>query len=922
MPITISSINGLGGDPPTQIAVKGTVSGCDVLFVTMSCSAEGVRQVDIRRGGVWSVTFNNDKGCACGSPVTVVASCHAGMTDQVEEALVLSCDPPPPRCCDSVTVAVDTAPLPCVGEGGKVAVQCSATASPADCTDAFEWSVSELATGSELHPFTAGGRTFSYSYPKAGRYRVTVRVTQDDRCEARILSDSVELTLAACAAVDACIGGELVADCRLDLPKNDVVESIDFERFFRLDLRFGDLQDATTPAPTPADEGAPGLANIGALSLALFLPFRQDWKLCGYCRGRLVNSFSLGPEEEQTVEIFKWDRITRNMESGAEFEAEDTTESSSTRRDTSDVARDVSREAGFDTNSKGNVGFTVGVAKFNIDAGLNARTALKEGEKATRAAIVEATAKATGRVRTSRTLKVVETRESGQETRTTRRLRNANKCNTLTVAFFEILANYLVSTYVRTDAVRLVVLVESSDLIRIAGFDRATVRTHERSLRLALLDSTLADGFAAARFLDARDRACAVLCAGCGCRPDTGASGSEWTAVQTAADALGVVVAALRTTAATIDIAFRAAVPLLGLPAPVAPALATVAKRYLFFKSLRTYAPQLLGQLSGVGVGGGAATVTASQVEDIARFLGLSPADTVSRLSYDKGASDAVGAEAYGIFVASGRDPIIAAPTSLGIFWTRASGLFDDQGFVAAINTFRGAYDTWKKFLQEQKEKDEKAAAQEKIDRAEREARILENFPLRETADAAERLDALIAHLNDPRNVDHYRFAIWNERSGATDDTLISLALAGLIDPTPVGMVGDLLAVPIVLAPGSKAATFFADSIVDLVEQFERTDEEHILPTPALFAESILGECCACDGFLREHRRLDLADKQAQVDLATQLAAQAAHESERRRLRLAQTTPDLSPLEPAEAAALHVVVENAPAPPPAAGGTP
>ena len=478
----------------------------------------------------------------------------------------------------------------------------------------------------------------------------------------------------------------------------------------------------------------------------------------------------------------------------------------------------------------------------------------------------------------------------------------------------------------RTDAVRLVLLMESSALIRITGFDRAMIRTHERSLRLALLDSTLADGFAAARFLDARDRACALLCQGCACGTNIGASGSEWTALTNAADALGGVITTLRGTDGTIDLAFRVSVPPLGLPAPLPPpaqaALVAIAKRYLFFKSLRTHAPQLLTQLASVGLGGGAGTVTAAQVEDVARLLALLAPDAVAKLSYDHGVSQSVGGEAYGIFVASGLEPVFAAPSSLVAFWTRASGLYDDQGFVAAIAAFRAAYDTWKKFLQEQRAKDEKAAAQEKIHRAMREQRILDNFPLRETADAAERLEALVSHLNEGRNLDHYRFAVWNERSGATDDTLIDLALAGLVDPTPVGMVGNKLAVPITMRPGSKAAKFFADSIVDLVGQFTRTDREHILPTPALHAESILGDCCACDDFLREHRRLDLADKQAQVDLAKERALQAAHETERRRLRVGSTPPDLAPLEPADAAALHVLLETVPASPPAAGGTP
>ena len=139
----------------------------------------------------------------------------------------------------------------------------------------------------------------------------------------------------------------------------------------------------------------------------------------------------------------------------------------------------------------------------------------------------------------------------------------------------------------------------------------------------------------------------------------------------------------------------------------------------------------------------------------------------------------------------------IAAAITLGVLWARINGLptFDDFGLVSAISAFRGAFATWKAWLAEELEKDEKLAALRRIEKQERDLRVLEAFPLRDTAEAQERLEALLAHLNDPRNRDHYRFAVWNERSGATDSTLMMLALAGLIEPNPVGMVEDLLGV-------------------------------------------------------------------------------------------------------------------------------
>jgi hypothetical protein len=353
------------------------------------------------------------------------------------------------------------------------------------------------------------------------------------------------------------------------------------------------------------------------------------------------------------------------------------------------------------------------------------------------------------------------------------------------------------------------------------------------------------------------------------------------------------------------DALFILAVPTLGalipLPPPALAPFVTNVKRYLFFKSLKTLAPQLLINLAALGVGA-SATVTVAQVDAIAQLLAGIPQDALAKLAYDPGTSQSVGAEAYGILVLAGNDPIFAAPSALTAFWSRVGGFYDDGGLVAAITVFRAALESWRKVVQAQIEKDEKASALQKIEKEEREMRVLEAYPLRETADAAERLDALLAHLNEPRNVDHYRFAVWNERSGATDTTLIGLALAGLIDPTPVGMVGDQLAVPVRMPAGSKLAHFYTDSVIDLVNQLVRDDDEHILPTPALYAESIVGTCCSCEDTLERAAQLDL-DRSELNNKILEL------ETKRLRARLDSTPPQLD-LEIAAPPAIRVDVTN------------
>lgn len=709
--------------------------------------------------------------------------------------------------------------------------------------------------------------------------------------------------------------GSLISACAIDLPADDVVEAIDFERFFRLNITYGDLEgplildigrpeNALFPAlplsddreqwsrmsRRPADnvravgDPDPDPLQIGSLALALYLPYQQAWRLDGYTRGRIVNSFSLGPGEEQTVEVFTWDRRTTSMESTSSLEQEQGTESSGSRRDTSDVAADVSRQSGFELTSGGKVGFTVGVVKADLNAGLTARTGVNEAEKSTRNSIVEATIRATGRVRTSRTLKVSETAETGREERVTRTLRNANACHTLTVPFFEILANYCVATRVRTDGIRLVVLIPSNKLSGLKSFNRRTVRGHETALRLALLDRELEPGFAAARLLDARERACGVLCTGCSCGSDTPAGGasSEWTAVAAAANRVADAVRTIRASFVRYPTSIPEAVA--GLQSGT-----DDIQRYLFLKTVEANAPGLLDNLAGVGIAGAGGTVSIGQAESLAGVLAGVAAEAWPLLEFDQTVSSNVSTDIFRyiwMFITFGE--LISAGIALAALKANTNDLktYDDAGLLIAINSFKVAYDAWTKVRAEEQQRNERLAELARIAKEEREQRILSAFPLYDTAIAEERLQALLDHLNDPRNVDHYRFAVWNERAGAADDNVMMLALAGFVDPTPVGIVGDQLAVPVRLDRDPTLAAFFADSIADLVETPIVDEKRHILTTAALYAEAVVGQCGSCEPELAKRWQLE-TDR---LSLANELATT---EVNRRKARLAADPPDL-----------------------------
>src|SRR5437667_12721460 len=70
------------------------------------------------------------------------------------------------------------------------------------------------------------------------------------------------------------LAGEVVSACSIDLPRNDVLEGIDFERFFLLNLGYGDLRGPAMLAfgrredqllhPVPLSADRDDLAWLGA----------------------------------------------------------------------------------------------------------------------------------------------------------------------------------------------------------------------------------------------------------------------------------------------------------------------------------------------------------------------------------------------------------------------------------------------------------------------------------------------------------------------------------------------------------------------------------------------------------------------------------------------------------------------------------
>ncbi len=732
--------------------------------------------------------------------------------------------------------------------------------------------------------------------------------------------------------------GGFIDHCAISLPPNDVIESIEFNKFFIVNAKVNDLQRPVTLSSAmqamrgtgftaeEIDTAAPELLMGAPLSksktawnqarrigekvqsahearatarddsfgedsthdasvdagpdaagarLAFYLPYRQAWKLLGYNRGRMVSSITLGPGEEQTIEIFTWDRFSRTSDSTTSFELEQSNESSGTRRDTNDISREVARQSGFEVTTDAKVGMKLEVVNADFSAGASARTGLDEGDKNARQAVREATSRAAATVRSSRVLKVVETRESGSETRITRTIRNPNSCHTLTTAYFEILADYQVETALRTDDIRLVVLLESASLAQIRTFDRAFIRSHERTLTLALLDSTLLAGFEAARFLDARERACAILCQGCACGSSSApANDPAWEPLAAALRSLDAAVGTLRTPV-TLGSVIQSAMT---DPTSISATVRDAFHRYIFGKALASKAPGLLAGLGGLGL---SAPTPATADATAAIINGLSSETIDALTTVPAQLADEVWWEVWFVVFAVLIEPIATAGTTAIVVGALGNSTYNDAGLLGAMGDVRTTYAAWQARLAELRQLDEARAELDRIAAEERALRVLDAFPLRTTADHQERLDALVAHLNDPRNVDHYRFAVWNERAGSADPKLLALAMAGITEGAPVGAVNDYLAVPLRIGPDSTLEQFFEQSIAALVKMSPLDVDEHILPTAALYAEAVPGECCACEDSIIEREgleidRLELANLLTEAEVQRRLAKIAA----------------------------------------------
>lgn len=687
--------------------------------------------------------------------------------------------------------------------------------------------------------------------------------------------------------------------------------------------------------------GPPLMQSRDAFTLGLYLPWIQSWRLKGYSRGSLLHSLTLAPQEEATIELFTWDRRKRSLDQSSSFDTEQSIEQSETTKDVIDVVRELANSNEF--KIEGHARVNVKYAAVEADVGIAGDYTSKLNETAKRSTqhLVDSTTKAAARVRASRQTKISESSEIGREERVTRKLRNPNMTRTLTLDYFEVLSHYIITTAFDKLNAQVCIFVPFPIWLRSYTFVEEDLRTHERDLRMALINPELAAGFEAARLLYSRNWAMLHVCDAPPCdhagtlAGGGGGTGIDPTGRKPLEEAAARVVMASKVLTGSSTLTFTDK----GLKDKVQPDAsdALEVQRWGFRKLMERdhgtlwetlYKLALAGSAgSSSNFAGGTIIIPATpsipmdtQILMLDQLVDATPPATLQVV--DTGQPQESVKTLLGLEASAAADRnhggMGAFIATMQAFDQMKCADVDDAGLVAGLIAFQKLLVAYKKSVGDVLGN---AADVVGLREAQRQAmldadadQVRSAFPLGDVAAAAERVDALIKHLN--QHASHYRFAIL--QALPIGDQMRELALLGipteLIEPRILGMINgglsgaDLLAVPINTAldpEWKKLREVFIDGNKDLVEL--TSDREVRMPTPGTSIEARLGACDACEDFIMQSRAIDLEQKRTQARAQAAAADQAEVETDRAKARVANG--DLDDPTPTPTG-LHVTIDK------------
>ena len=591
--------------------------------------------------------------------------------------------------------------------------------------------------------------------------------------------------------------------------------------------------------------------------IALCATFEQEWRLTGYTRGELVSSLSLAPGEQLTLEVHTWDKSSRKSEDELATESEVRASEKLTQRDALTVAQEFSRQK----NTSVNVNGTIPIPKMPLSAGANVTTETRESLRRTQESVRERTVEASNSLRVNRKTKIEIARETGREERQTRVVQNTNRCHSLNCFYFEVIANYLVTT--RLVSVEPCLLVASPK----PDFDAGWVLCHEDVLVKALLDKTFLPGFDAAHLLE---------------------TGEELTRIAEE----------------------RAAAALEQAGEDVAPLVTAVVAAFQGLRETRDFVAATIADCGGPSdsiyvILCIMAKLTASEIEQTATWFSLTSRTrtALSRLEADQQNNEnaAVALKRYLSVVppsdfaydvpeealrSSLRDFGIP-PNLVGKVLEKAPATRDDGQLRAADEAARAVLATLP----------EADASESQI-------------PLRELADATVAFNQLICHLKD--NWLHYMQMVRLRENH--DQRYLRLQsdlgdLAPIIENELLGFYADKAAYRLRTTKNLQDEIDFDKVLEEARKIIDRPVPEPTLisfPTAGTILEAVTGACDGCEDFIHKSRIIDLRLQSAKAD-------QEQAEADRREQRVTQG--DLSDPHPQPPSKLVIEVQQPPPPP-------
>lgn len=646
--------------------------------------------------------------------------------------------------------------------------------------------------------------------------------------------------------------------------------------------------------------------------------YEQEWELLGYSKGSLISSINLAPREELQIEVYSWDKHKLEQEKSFGSEYEFNREiNNQTKADTT-ITRDMKEALGAHADFNGNIGLSAG--KVSGGAGVNAGGDWSmENQLATDVnLIMEGSVKSAEKFKTTHRVKIVETHEYGEESRTIRKIQNPNSSRTLTFNYFEILENYRVTTRL-ADASQFCLLVENPEF---PPFDLDFVMAYEYRLQQVLLSSNYKGGFEAARLLAAQrwfDEQSAIEESLN--RPDMGPS------AQTAADADGSsngsedsapltgIFATAQNIAEILEAEFinldiqKALITLSEHHNPLTPsnktqkeikdAQADISKYCFWIKlvniypgfdqSARKYVEQTAGKF---GVKGEETQV----INSLKTLADLFDDDWLHSVKMFAASTVLQGIMKLPLLVTGPFAPVIMGllePVILPLAYNS-----DDRGLSKAISSAKKnllpIVDTQNAVIAHEQvvlpsESFEQAPASP--------MQVPMLYSYREIAEAHADFTKLLTHLEEHRT--YYSNEIWRlEDENERYLRLESLGIARFVENRLLGFAGNKAVYPLIeeALPAEFDLNPFRQDIEQNLNSGQREKQALIsVPTPAVHLDTLLGQCDALETYLQERRELDLRIRKSEERQARFEALQAKLELKRLRLRLEQDPPLLDP---------------------------